>query len=68
MTDWQLRWDVPVVMLSDQTRRWHEHVRRKEAGTHEDILPPRKFEDEFDAASPAIQKAVRKLTSTTVVF
>ncbi|VDB89620.1 unnamed protein product [Peniophora sp. CBMAI 1063] len=61
--DWQLRWDAPVVMLSDQSRRWHEHVRRKEAGIHEDILPLRKFEEEFDTASPAIQKAVQRTVS-----
>lgn len=47
-------------MSSDRIRRWHEHVRRKEAGTHEDILPLRNFEEEFDAATPAIQKAVRE--------
>ncbi|KZV71981.1 hypothetical protein PENSPDRAFT_751358 [Peniophora sp. CONT] len=55
--DWQLKWDTPVVMFCDITRRWHEHVRRKEAGTHEEILPLRKFEHEFDAASPDVQYA-----------
>lgn len=56
----KLKWDTPVIMLCDQTRRWHEYVRLKEAGTHEDILPSRKFEAEFDAASPSRQQAVRE--------
>lgn len=67
-TDWQLKWDNPVVITTGQILRWHEYVRRKEAGIYEDILPLRKFEEEFDATSPAIQKAVRESTSEAVVI
>ncbi|VDB89624.1 unnamed protein product [Peniophora sp. CBMAI 1063] len=61
--EWQVKWDSPVVMVSDHSRRWHEYVRRREAGTHEDILSVHKFEQEYDAASPATQRAVQLTVS-----
>ncbi|KZV63722.1 hypothetical protein PENSPDRAFT_691388 [Peniophora sp. CONT] len=57
--DWQLKWDTPAIMQSDYLRRWHEHARQKDAGTYEEILLLDKFEREFDAASPAVQRAVQ---------
>ncbi|KZV71933.1 hypothetical protein PENSPDRAFT_377986 [Peniophora sp. CONT] len=57
--DWQLQWDFPVILHDDGTRRWHEHVRRKEAGMHEDVLPLGKFEEELNSASPAVRRAVQ---------
>ena len=55
-------------MVDDETRRWHEHVRRKEAGVYEEILPLRDFEEQFQTASAAVQRAVRKSFSIGCVF
>ncbi|VDB89631.1 unnamed protein product [Peniophora sp. CBMAI 1063] len=55
--DWQLKWDIPIILRTADGRRWHEHVRRKEAGTYEEVLSPEKFEREFDAALPEVQHA-----------
>ncbi|VDB89635.1 unnamed protein product [Peniophora sp. CBMAI 1063] len=62
--DWQVKWDIPMIMQNDNARRWHEHVRRKEAGTYEEVLAPKKFEQEFEAASPEVQRAVLHTFST----
>ncbi|KZV71929.1 hypothetical protein PENSPDRAFT_751313 [Peniophora sp. CONT] len=52
--DWQIQWDTPMIMRTDDGRRWHDHVRRKEAGLYEEVLTPERFEREFEAASPKV--------------
>ena len=55
-------------MLNDRSRRAQEHVRHKEAGTYEEILSLRKFEEEYDTAHPEVQRAVREMISTKALI